>query len=131
MDELPQKSNSLFYKIRRFWYRIFRKKSSNANIFYEQERDTTDKNPTIGNEKEDFLDALQGEIKKQSLKDSIIEDINNNPSLIHSLSDEKLKQLIELYEKEIKKYELETEKIQAETERILQEYNALKTSKAG
>ncbi len=125
MRNLPQKSNNLFYKIRRYIYGLFHKgKVDISNAIVEKDNLVVDNNTNPDLNRKAFLDKIQGDIKNQNIKDSIIEAVEDNPDLIYSLSDEKFNQLMEIYNEECEKMELRIKQINAETERILKENNA-------
>ena len=110
MDNLPQKTNTFFSKIKKHLYGLFSNKETNTN---EQVNNMLDNNNfTLKENKEKFKDNLQNDIKKQKLEESIIQDIEKNPDIIFTLTTDKLEMLAQLYNKK-------AEEIKKETARIL------------
>ena len=67
-------------------------------------------------DEEDFMETLQKDAKNYANKNKILEEINNNPNLIYSLSYPRLLQLNQLYEEKIseleKKIKIERQNLQ-------------------
>lgn len=87
MDNLPmKKKNSIFSRLKKFF--------GKENEIY---KNTNERNI----DKKNFKDDLQKETNIINTKKEILNQVNNNPSIIYKLSDERLEQLIQLYDEKI------------------------------
>lgn len=114
MYELQKKvNNNIFRRIISFFSKFLKKEE---NIKYIAEKSTV----SVENQKKDFKQELQGEINKDNKKDDIINQIENNPDIIYQLSDERLIQLIELYDEKISKLDNENIQLNNQIKRLQQ-----------
>ena len=106
-DNLPQKYNdSIFYKIKRFCFNIFNRKKEGLVV----------KNLEISKTREEFKNYLtQAEVQEQAhekeIKNSILDIVKEKPELLKTMSIEKLKKVILLYEEAIKETELKIQNL--------------------
>ncbi|MBR0491503.1 MAG: hypothetical protein IJJ82_05625 [Clostridia bacterium] len=100
MSNLPVKINrdSIFYKIKLFISNLFfknknQKNELNSEIIIEKKKQQDNT--------EVFIEQLQSDIKKQQKRERIITYIENDEKSIYKLSNERLKELIKMYDEEI------------------------------
>ena len=106
---INKKDISFFDKIKRFFNKIFNKKTNlneNNNIQEIDNKDSSKINDNIDDT------VLNTNIKKEELKD-FLDQIDKNPSILLTLSNEKLNLLIEYYEDIISLKEKEVERLLA------------------
>ena len=114
MVELPKKINdNIFNKFISFFRKIFWKKNKTSEVENKCIIEKTDK-------KEQFKTDLQREIKENSTKDDIISKIEENPDIIYELSNERLDQLLELYDEKILKLDNDILQLSSQLKRLQQ-----------
>ena len=93
MNNLPQRYN-LIYHIKNFFYNLFNRKRKIpvSNI----------ENSPPSEEKNLFTDRLKDDIRKRMVKQKLIEEIEDNPNVLNSLSLERLEQIENMYDEIIK-----------------------------
>ena len=115
MGELPmKKSEGFFAKIKKFFYSLFSKKTETSEIVEKNENKSTDnvdkndENNKADNEPS-FRETIHEDVQIIENKTRIIDEIEENPDIIMTLSKEQLKDLIKLYDEEIAKINKEIE----------------------
>ena len=66
MNNLPQKSNGLFNKIKRYLFRLFSNKDLNI---IDQSKEIINEKVVLDDNKLNFVDDLQKDLKKQNIED--------------------------------------------------------------
>lgn len=113
MEDLPMKKKEGFFsKIKKFWKSLFSKKTSNDNFIEETKEEHVKE--TVPS----FKQTIQEDVNNIENKTNIIEEIEKNPDLIYSLSKEKLKELIKLYDEEIAKVDKEIQELKKQTNNV-------------
>ena len=95
MENLPiEKKENIFTKISKFFKGFSKKNKDIKNAQYTKEvQEEIEDNRYKNN-----IDKLREDVKNAQNVDFIIDKITDDPSLIHSLSNERLNQLAELYD---------------------------------
>ena len=99
MSNLPVnvEKASIFTKIKNWFKKVFKKRDEEKVIPQE----ITTKTFNDSNNKEVFKEELQSAIKQQEKRKKILDYIENDENSIYNLSNEKLKELIKIYDDEI------------------------------
>lgn len=108
MNNLPKKSNNIFYKIKLFFIKLFKK---------DYEEILSIEAPKIQTNNE-FRENLEKQVKLQNNKNDIIDKIDKTPELILTLPPERLKQLSELYDEQLLEVELKIRKLKSQINSI-------------
>ena len=109
-----KKSEGFFAKINKFFYYLFSKKTETSEIVEKNENKSTDnvdkndENNKADNEPS-FRETIHEDVQIIENKTRIIDEIEENPDIIMTLSKEQLKDLIKLYDEEIAKINKEIE----------------------
>ena len=106
MKNLPSKisNESIFTKIKRFFINLFKTNDSNKKEL-EKEEIIEPKNQQKA--KDSFKEEIQSDIKKQEKRERILSYIDNDEKSIYNLSNERLKELIKIYDEEISKVDMQ------------------------
>lgn len=102
---LPQKNEGIFYKIRNFFLKLFGKKNDLADKNTYNDKTLT--MPQKESEEKNPIDLMREEFKKNSEKEQLLNQIENNLNLIDNWSIEKLLKLEKIYDERILKYDNE------------------------
>ena len=81
-----------------FWHKV---KKFFRDLFKRNTKDITCERVDIAEEKKDFKKSIKEDIKLQTCKEDIIEEINKNPDLMYNMKYERLEQLSKLYDGKI------------------------------
>ena len=110
MSNLPAKINreSIFLKIKHFFINLFLKNNNQKNEL-DSERILEKKEQRENNEV--FIELLQSDIKKQQKREKIITYIENDEKSIYKLSNERLKELIKMYDEEINNVDMQIKQL--------------------
>ena len=110
MSNLPAKINreSIFFKIKHFFINLFLKNNNQKNEL-NSERIIEKKKQQ--EKKEGFIEKLQSDIKKQEKREKIITYIENDEKNIYKLSNERLKELIKMYDEEINNVDMQIKQL--------------------
>lgn len=112
MFELPKTiKDNIFSKFINFFIKLFKRKD---DIVYIAEKSVVN----TESERNDFRQGLQEEIEKNHKKEDIINQIESNPDIIEQLSEERLIQLIELYDEKILKLDNENLQLNNQIRRL-------------
>ena len=112
MSELPKIiKDNIFNKFINFFIKLFKRKDE---IVYIAEKSVVN----TEKEKNNFKLELQQEVETNNKKEDIINQIESNPDLIYQLSDERLIQLIELYDEKILKLDNENLQLRSQIKRL-------------
>jgi len=106
MNNLPMKEkNNLFEKLKGFFGKFFKKNEtiSDSNELKENIKEAQENNS--------FIESLKREIDVNENKIDLIEEIDKNPDLIYEMPDDRLKQLIKLYDEKILEIQAQTEEL--------------------
>jgi len=109
MNNLPIKidTNNIFYKIKTFFKRLLGNLTSTKPCEYTQPIFES-KEP----QKNQFKELISREVKEQEKEKNILEKIDTDPSIINTMSDEKLLELLEMYKKDNKRLDIEIAQLQ-------------------
>lgn len=117
MEGLPKKINdNIFNKFISFFRKIFWRKNKTSEVENKYVIENTDT-------KEEFKMRLQKEVKENNKKEEIIRKIEENPNIIYELSDERLSQLLELYDEKILKLDNDILELNNQLKRLKQNQN--------
>ena len=111
MNNLPDiYRENIIKKILNFFKRLLGKKDKEINVQHE----------TINFTKEnlDFKTNLQKEYNVIKAKEDIIEEVNKNPEILYSWSDERLKKFIDILDDKIIELDEEIEEIEYKTAQL-------------
>lgn len=111
MDNLPMKvkKDSIFTKIKSFFKNLFSKNNyeEKEKKIIEREQEITEKNV----KKDSFKEDLRKDIIEREKKTKILSYIDNDVNSVYSLSNEKLKELIKIYDEEIKNVDMQIKQL--------------------
>lgn len=111
MDNLPMKvkKDSIFTKIKSFLKNLFSKNNyeEKENVIIERGQEITKKN--IKNDS--FKEDLRKDIIEKEKKTKILSYVDNDVNSIYGLSNEKLKELIKIYDEEIKNVDMQIKQL--------------------
>lgn len=103
-NNLPQKyDKGIFYKIKNFFLRLFGKKSDTisedvVNSEMVKPKEVKNKNS---------IEVMREENRKEREKEKLLNQLEENPSLIDNWTSEKLLKLEKIYDEKISKYNKE------------------------
>ena len=117
MEELPMKKGEGFFtKIKNFFRSLFSKKTETLEKTEDKNIENVEKNDE--EIKPSFKETIQEDVQEVENRTSIIDEIEKNPDIIHTLSNEKLKELIKLYDEEIAKVDKEIQELKKQTNNV-------------
>lgn len=103
------KKDSIFTKIKSFFKNLFSKNNyeEKEKEIIEREQEITEKNV----KKDSFKEDLRKDIIEREKKTKILSYIDNDVNRVYSLSNEKLKELIKIYDEEIKNVDMQIKQL--------------------